>query len=830
MPTTVGASLKLFDQFTATLNRAETGIQSVITVAERLKHELQSQITLNIDMAGALAHIETVKERIRTMGGSSAINIIINESDVIAKITEIQNKIRTGLAGTAVNLAVHFDAVAARAQMTALIHSLGSMAGVQLVLGMPNTASIAIIRAQLHSLLSGLGLTGIIIDVRLNSAKVITQAANLRNRIIDTIGTIVVDLQIELPAAVHTVLTELTRLVKKLIEAIDRLHNGPGGGGGGGPGGSGGGSKGPGGLIGQLKGIAAAYLGIAAAKKAMEISDEYVSTQARLDLIKDSTHTVGQMQTEIFQAAKRARGSYEVMANSVGKMGLLAGEAFGNNKELIAFTELMQKSFKISGASTMEQQSGMYQLTQAMASGKLQGDEFRSIMENAPMLADAIAKFTGKSKGQLKEMSAAGTITADIIKGALFKASDDINAKFATMPRTFGDMAVGLKNKALEAFGPVIEKISKFMNSKSGTAIFDGLLSGISMASAAASKFVDIAIWVVGVMQDNWPIVRAILMSLALVISVVVVAALYEMAIATLEALWPVLLVIAAIALVIYIIQQFGVTTQQIIGAVIGYLYFVCAAWYNIFAVIWNTIASSAEFFGNVFTQPAFMVKNTFYHLAMVFLGFMADMSDGAEDFSKSIYLYIFEYVNKAIGVLNKMGGALNKFFDTDRFKEINPFNLDNVKGFSSSIRVIMGMLEKYKPEPEEELFRVQRMEFMNMFDAFNKGFASADDLMKGIDDILKGAPDFDMSSIKNIDNVGTVGKVKGKVDISSEDLKVMRELADIQNIQNFVSLTPTVQVTTGPINQPTDVSEIIRQIGDFMEQEVSNNAQRSYS
>lgn len=218
MPTTVGASLKLFDQFTATLNRAETGIQSVITVAERLKHELQSQITLNIDMAGALAHIETVKERIRTMGGSSAINIIINESDVIAKITEIQNKIRTGLAGTAVNLAVHFDAVAARAQMTALIHSLGSMAGVQLVLGMPNTASIAIIRAQLHSLLSGLGLTGIIIDVRLNSAKVITQAANLRNRIIDTIGTIVVDLQIELPAAVHTVLTELTRLVKNSLK------------------------------------------------------------------------------------------------------------------------------------------------------------------------------------------------------------------------------------------------------------------------------------------------------------------------------------------------------------------------------------------------------------------------------------------------------------------------------------------------------------------------------------------------------------------------------------------------------------------------------------
>src|SRR5690606_35739024 len=119
----------------------------------------------------------------------------------------------------------------------------------------------------------------------------------------------------------------------------------------------------------------------------------------------------------IFAAANRARGSYTDMAAVVGRLGLLASEAFGSTDEVIAFSELMQKAFRISGASAMEQSAGMYQLTQAMAAGRLQGDEFRSIMENAPMLAQAIADFTGKSKGELKEMSAEGTITADIIKG-----------------------------------------------------------------------------------------------------------------------------------------------------------------------------------------------------------------------------------------------------------------------------------------------------------------------------------------------------------------------------------------------------------------------------
>ena len=164
------------------------------------------------------------------------------------------------------------------------------------------------------------------------------------------------------------------------------------------------------------------------------------------------------------------------MAKSVAKLGLLAGDAFSSNDEMIAFSEMMTKSFKVSGASQQEISSATYQLTQAMAAGKLQGDEFRSIMENAPMLADAIAKYMGKSKGELKELSSEGVITADIIKAALFNAADDINAKYEEMPKTFGDAMTNIRNVASRYLQPVADKISEMLNSEEFNIILNNIL------------------------------------------------------------------------------------------------------------------------------------------------------------------------------------------------------------------------------------------------------------------------------------------------------------------------------------------------------------------
>ena len=191
-----------------------------------------------------------------------------------------------------------------------------------------------------------------------------------------------------------------------------------------------------------------------------QIGDAYTLTQARLGLITAEGENVADVNEKIYQSAQRAKSSYMDTAASVSKLGLIAGDAFANTDEIINFAELMNKSFKVGGASIEEQTAGMYQLTQAMAAGKLQGDEFRSIMENAPMLAQAISDFTGKSKGELKELSSEGLITADVIKGALFAASDDINSKFEEIPDTWGSTMQQIENQFYMAFGGIVSYIS----------------------------------------------------------------------------------------------------------------------------------------------------------------------------------------------------------------------------------------------------------------------------------------------------------------------------------------------------------------------------------
>ncbi len=152
----------------------------------------------------------------------------------------------------------------------------------------------------------------------------------------------------------------------------------------------------------SVGGLIKTLLSLATAKIAIDVTDTTTLTNARLGMINDGKQTDKQLQNKIMESANRSRSSYASTASNVSKLGLLAPDAFNNNDEIIKFSELLNKSFKVGGASTQEQEAGTYQLTQAMAAGKLQGDEFRSVMENAPLVADAIAKYTGKTKRRIK--------------------------------------------------------------------------------------------------------------------------------------------------------------------------------------------------------------------------------------------------------------------------------------------------------------------------------------------------------------------------------------------------------------------------------------------
>ena len=219
---------------------------------------------------------------------------------------------------------------------------------------------------------------------------------------------------------------------------------------------------------------------------ATQTADELTSIRSRINLINDGSQTTAEIMEKVFDAAQRSRGSYTDMADSVAKLNMLAKDAFSSNDEAIAFVEQLNKQFKISGASVQEASAAMYQLTQAMAAGKLQGDEFHSIMENAPLLAQSIANEMGLTVGQLKEMSSQGLITSDIIKEALFNSAEETNAKFAEIPMTFAEVGQSIQNEMIQAFQPVLEQISSIPQSGEFQALSEGVGVAIRGMAVAA--------------------------------------------------------------------------------------------------------------------------------------------------------------------------------------------------------------------------------------------------------------------------------------------------------------------------------------------------------
>lgn len=227
-------------------------------------------------------------------------------------------------------------------------------------------------------------------------------------------------------------------------------------------------------------------------KQLIDASDTWINNSSRLGLLTNGLQEQKMLQQEIYQSALKSRGAYNDTVNVIAKLGLLAPDAFVDNSELVKFTELMNKSFKLSGASTEEKTSAMYQLTQAMASGRLQGDEFRSIIENAPMLANAIAEYTGVSKGELKDLSSDGAISADIIKNALFGAADDIESKFSQLPMTFGDAWTNIGSSATMAFAPLYEQMNGMLNNDIVQGVLQGVPELLEKASLKAQELMSV--------------------------------------------------------------------------------------------------------------------------------------------------------------------------------------------------------------------------------------------------------------------------------------------------------------------------------------------------
>lgn len=616
-------------------------------------------------------------------------------------------------------------------------------------------------------------------------------------------------------------------------------------------------------LYGKIKSFIGLYAGIQTVRMGLDVSDNISQTTARLNMINDGKQTTDQLQQAIFQSAKNSRAGFLDTANVVSKLGLLAPQAFNSNMETVKFSELMAKSFKVGGATTSEQTSGMYQLTQAMASGKLQGDEFRSIMENAPLLAQAISKYTGKSIGELKDMSKEGLITSDVIKNAVFAMSDEINTKFNSIPMTFGDVVTQIKSNAVNSFMSISSTMSGIFNSERFQGFIDGVSSFINKAFVMINWLIKGISMVGTVLYEIWGPIQPILVTVLglltaykLVMGFIAVktaiasgiATIYNLALLAKQTMLgavsvalaqataaqtglnlailscPITWIIAGIALVIAaiygVVAVFNKITGKAVsatGLIVGVFYWMGGMIYNIIAAAWNKLAqtfvsiynlgvSIAEFFANVFKHPIRAVAHLFANFInflidkVKFLGSIIDTICGTNVVGR------LETVQTAIGdwVNEKVGG-----------NEITLKRMDATQVMMDRVGLKDMYNKGYEKGANFSLFGKNaetgidtNTEFGN---STNPEVAKSNDLLKNIDKNTKKAGDM--------------------LDLSHDEISYLRDLAEREAINRFT--TAEVKVDVGGITQHVssalDLDDIVDYMTNRMEESIAIAAEGSY-
>lgn len=393
----------------------------------------------------------------------------------------------------------------------------------------------------------------------------------------------------------------------------------------------------------SLKGLLKTTLaGIAVGKitkQAIGMSDEYANMHARLDMIRDGMQTTEELQKSIYTSAQRTGSAYTTMANGVAKMRLHAGNVFQNNGETIAFLETMNKSFIVGGASIEEQKNAMLQLTQAMASGKLQGDELRSLAETSPALIQAIANKLGVSRGEVKKLGADGKITADIVKTAMLDASEAIDQQFRNMPMTWGRAWQNFLNFVTKALEPISIKINQIVNSSAFQQfaqivatvlqyVVQAVIFAMDMIGAVWNMLAPIAQFVI----DNWSVIQPIIIAVAIAIGTYIVA-MNAAEIATklfsivtnaakaamagfnaVMAMNPIMLIVMAVIILIGLFYALVAWFNNLTGAALSATGIIMGAIFALGMTIWNIlliIANVAIWVINMMLQGIFWYVNT---------------------------------------------------------------------------------------------------------------------------------------------------------------------------------------------------------------------------
>lgn len=512
-------------------------------------------------------------------------------------------------------------------------------------------------------------------------------------------------------------------------------------------------------------------------KQGMEITDAYLNSGTRLQSINDNRQTKGDLQERIFEAANQSRSSYGDMVSAVTGMSL-AGGSFTSNEEAIGFAELLQKSVSLSGAGASERQSAFSQVTHAMTEGSLQEGGLKSLMEQAPAVADAIAAYMGKSKGELLGLAAEGRVTSDVLKNAMFASADDINGRFAEMPMAFGDIGPLMVNDLLEAFGPAMEKISGILNSSGVQTLLSVFRSGIDAVAEGVN-------WLVDSLIEGGPVISAIFAG-AIIMTGVWAGQMLIAAAAALMIHWPLLLIVAVLGAVIVGLTSMGVTFEEIFSFVGGLLGTFYAAGYNVVSHLWNIFVSFAEFIANVFQDPLGAAVNLFVNMA-----------------------------TSALSVIESLAKAIDDVFGTSL--------AGAVSGYSARVQALGDSFKKDSYISLEDM----RMETKDIVDTALVWSDKGADVGSFLDDwdfesILPaggGNGGFDYNQFGTASNPATVkgtgagGAVKVE---NEEDIEWMRTLAERDYVARIAqnTLAPNIKVEfSGPITREADTNRVMSHV-----------------
>lgn len=608
-------------------------------------------------------------------------------------------------------------------------------------------------------------------------------------------------------------------------------------------------------LTNTIKRAVAAYVSIQSVGKALNISDELVQTTSRLNMMNDGVQTTAELVNMVYAAAQDARGSFSQMADVVARFGNNAKDAFSSSEEVVAFADLIQKQMTIAGASTQEAANAELQLSQALGSGVLRGDELNSIFEQAPNLIQNIADYLDVPIGKIREMAADGELSADVVKAAIFSAADDINSKFNEMPMTWGQMWQSMQNTALIAFQPVLQRLNDLANSEAFQTFIQGAIEAMATLANILLNVFDLAVSIGTFIGDNWsiiaPIVYGIVAALTAYIAISAIVAAINGVMAMAEGVKAAAQMMATGATFAETAAQQGLNAAlmacpltwiiMLILALIVVIFAVCNAIAKMtgiansgFGVITGGVNVVIQFFKNL----GLTVANIALGIGNAIAALASNMMTAFHNAICSVQSWFYNLLSTALSVIEGICSALNKL----------PFVEFDYSGISSAA-------DDYAAKASEAAGNKE--DYQSISDAFNEGFTTFDAFQDGLasdafnagaawgDGIADKVSNFSLSDVfgqTDIPNVGdytsgfndaiansgvgdsigniddNTGKIKDSLDVTEEDLKYLRDIAEQESINRFTTAEVTInQTNNNNVSSDTDLDGFITALDDAM-------------